>query len=58
LGWLYAAAHYMRAPLSLFPLIPAKAGTQVFSESPALDEQNAWVPAFAGMSGSKSIVQS
>ncbi len=36
------------------PLIPAKAGTQVFS-GPAAQVRgsfkNAWVPAFAGMSG-------
>jgi len=33
------------------PLIPAKAGAQVFSVRPGADRKNAWVPAFAGMSG-------
>jgi hypothetical protein len=36
---------------SLSPLIPAQAGTQVFSAWPRADRKNAWVPACAGMSG-------
>jgi hypothetical protein len=33
------------------PLIPAKAGTQVFYRRALRLAEKAWVPAFAGMSG-------
>jgi len=35
----------------LFPIIPAKAGTQVFYPKALSFQQKAWVPAFAGMIG-------
>jgi len=35
----------------LNPLVPAKAGIQVFLSKGAADAEKAWVPAFAGMSG-------
>src|SRR5438067_9064742 len=35
----------------IVPLIPAKAGTQEFYRWARWSEEKAWVPAFAGMSG-------
>jgi hypothetical protein len=39
------------------PLIPAKAGTQAEAAASILNEttSSAWVPAFAGMSGSRGM---
>jgi hypothetical protein len=41
----------MRKGLSLFPIIPAKAGTQAFSDSLIANSKNPWAPASAGVSG-------
>ena len=46
-----------RAGRDFSPLIPAKAGTQVFLVLPAHPDfqKKAWVPAFAGMSGTGGL---